>query len=224
MKIDYMCHMGDDLLVVNAARTSFSKESFKLTDKDAGLIAFLARERHLLPFRHPQVTLRCKAPLFVARQLGKHQVGMSWSEESRRYIKTDPEFYWPAKWRKAADNVKQGSSDEEIKDYSSLWQFDSIEQDIDSFLDESLTFYNHLLASGLAPELARMVLPQAVEISWVWTGSLLSWVHMVKERTHPTAQRETQEFARMVEEIVAPLYPVSWEALMKDRSEKESES
>ncbi len=139
MQIEYVAHSGDDLLVVDCARASFGKQSdweyydvdgrgpskspshcgeyfniAKLSDKDAKLINYLAREKHVLPFRHPTVTLRCKAPLFVARQLMKHQAGMSWSEESRRYITTEPEFYFPDKWRKKAENVKQGSSDEEV--------------------------------------------------------------------------------------------------------------
>jgi len=116
MKIEYMTHSGSDLLVVNAARCSFGKEVEELLVMDERLINFLAREHHLLPFRHPQITLRCKAPIFLARQLGKHQVGFSWSEESRRYITNEPEFYWPDKWRKAAENVKQGSSNEEFPD------------------------------------------------------------------------------------------------------------
>lgn len=110
MKVELMCHSGSDLLVVNAARCSFGKESEweyvpheeiadcevqVLSDKDKKLINYLAREKHVLPFRHPQITLRIKVPIFLARQLGKHQVGMSWSEESRRYVTTEPEFFWP---------------------------------------------------------------------------------------------------------------------------------
>src|SRR5690606_33303835 len=121
---------------VNAARASFGKESKwaieetigdgdqteypgrmrVLSARDSRLLNFLAREKHMLPFRHPQVTLRCRAPIFVARQVGKHQTGMSWSEESRRYITTEPEFFWPDKWRKKAEDVKQGSSDEELEE------------------------------------------------------------------------------------------------------------
>ena len=117
MQVQYITHSGSDLLVVNAARVSFAKESKEFNNKDEKLIKYLTEHEHWLPFRHPHVTLRCKAPMFVARQLGKHQVGFSWSEESRRYIDTPPEFYWPAKWRKRADSVKQGSSDEPAADH-----------------------------------------------------------------------------------------------------------
>lgn len=222
MEVEYMCHSGDDLLVVDAARASFGKQSewdwqlfpefpgsedmeerAVLKEKDVKLIKFLAREKHMLPFRHPTVTLRCKAPLFVARQLGKHQAGMSWSEESRRYITTEPEFYWPDRWRKKADNVKQGSADEPA----------DTTVDLEWYVGVAMGAYEKMLDDGVAPELARMILPQNMMITWVWTGTLLAWNHMIKERTAPTTQRETQEFARMVEQIMNDIYPVSMAAL-----------
>lgn len=231
MRVEYVCHSGSDLLVVDAARASFGKQSewevvgdndgeevLALSAKDTKLINFLAREKHMLPFRHPTVTLRCQAPLFVARQLGKHQAGMSWSEESRRYITTEPTFYWPDKWRKKADNVKQGSTDEpseymhDEKYGGGNW--DTINEYVqDEVVGTVVKTYEDMIAKGVAPEQARMILPQNMNITWVWTGTLLAWVHMIKERTAPTTQRETQEFARMVEHIMRQLYPVSMEAL-----------
>lgn len=226
MKVEYVCHSGSDLLVVDAARASFGKQSewevtgpehdvtVKLSDKDTRLIHFLAREKHMLPFRHPTVTLRCRAPLFVARQLGKHQTGMSWSEESRRYITTEPEFYWPNKWRKKADNVKQGSSDEEFPErFFDGYQVVGTQEVLQQHVDYTIGLYKELLINGMAPEQARMILPQNMMITWVWTGTLLAWNHMISERTASTTQRETQEFARMVEQIMNDLYPVSMEAL-----------
>ena len=111
MNATYLDHMGSDLTIVNAARVSFKKFSKKFNDKDEGLINYLAREGHWLPFRHPHVS---KAPLFVARQAGKHQVGMSWSEVSRRYVDSPPEFYKPTSWRGRAEDKKQGSSDKTV--------------------------------------------------------------------------------------------------------------
>ena len=249
MKVELVTHSGSDLLVVDAARASFSKKSemvvvktevevdeegrsyaeypeFGLSNRDVKLVNYLARERHMLPFRHPQVTLRCKAPLFVARQVGKHQTGMSWSEESRRYITTEPEFFWPDKWRKKAENVKQGSSDEEVKTYGHVWGFDYAEEDFratDTIQDSAeyvlahcVTTYNKMLEAGVAPELARMILPQNMYVTWVWTGSLLSFVHMIKERSADGAQKETRDFAVMVAEVIEPLYPVSYKALMEN--------
>ena len=375
MKVEFMAHSGDDLLVVDAARASFGKSSewetaivygedehgdfeeeiHVLSARDSKLLNFLAREHHLLPFRHPQITLRCKAPIFLARQLGKHQVGFSWSEESRRYITNEPEFYTPTMWRKKAENVKQGSSSEKIKlpvtgkcavcgtpltypedeairaahvarvrfcsgkcqmrshrarfpydnrmrhwkssakdrgleftivaedltwpdkcpyldvelDYggqggdkhdatASLDRIDSskgyvpgnvqiisnlanrMKNDASSedlvkfaknvlavhtgtfveasssyegYLDSIKAAYKRLIESGVAPEQARMILPVSQEVTWVWTGSLLGFYQMYAQRSFPTAQKEARDFAALVEEIIEPLYPVSWAAL-----------
>ena len=219
MKIEYVTHSGDDILVVNAARASFGKESEweyvpheeiadcevqVLSDKDKRLIDYLAREKHVLPFRHPQITLRCKAPIFLARQLGKHQVGMSWSEESRRYITDDVEVYTPDVWRGKADNVKQGSSDEEIIEAHAVNTV---------VVGKALEGYKELLRLGVAPEMARMILPQAAMTTWVWTGSLLSFYQLYKLRSEAHAQREAQHFAEMIKAEVSKLYPESWAAL-----------
>ena len=224
MKVELMDHSGSDLLVINAARASFGKESewqyvphaeiadcevAVLPAKDTKLINYLAREKHVLPFRHPQVTLRIKVPIFLARQIGKHQVGMSWSEESRRYITTEPEFFWPDKWRKKAENVKQGSSDEVFEGMES----NSIRAQFYDACDEAIECYRAMIKKGVAPEQARMILPQNMYITAVWTGSLLSFYQMYKLRSEAHAQKEARDFAEMVKEVVAPLYPESWKAL-----------
>lgn len=228
-----MDHSGSDLLVVNAARASFGKESewelgeeintdtgayFEkvLSAKDKKLINYLAREKHVLPFRHPQITLRIKVPIFLARQLGKHQVGMSWSEESRRYVTTSPEFFWPDKWRKAAENVKQGSSEEEVtvlKVGEGSYYSTTPRAVTESALRHAVFAYTEMLKGGVAPELARMILPQNMYITTVWTGSLLSFYQMYKLRAEAHAQKEARDFAEMVKDGVAPLYPESWKAL-----------
>ena len=230
MHVEYMTHSGDDILVLNAARASFGKETEwerqhwdpatgiedvdlrEMSERDNKLLNFLAREKHMLPFRHPQITLRCRAPIFVARQVGKHQTGMSWSEESRRYITTEPEFFWPDKWRKAAENVKQGSSDESVEQVYSNSPLTP--QYLAEYVQtKAVDAYTSLLSAGVAPELARMILPQNMMCTWVWTGSLLAFFHMYKERSHPTAQKETRYFAELVREVVEPLYPYSWKVL-----------
>lgn len=226
MQVELVDHHGSDLLVVNAARTSFAKESKEFDAKDAKLINFLAREKHVLPFRHPQITLRCKAPIFLARQLGKHQVGLSWSEESRRYIDSEPEFFWPDKWRKRAENVKQGSSDEEFKGYVYHEYTDrdvphefqhgvdqGAEDVAQGVVEHCVNAYKAMLYAGIAPEQARMILPQNMYVNWVWTGSLLSFFEMYKLRSEGHAQREAQDFAQLVKDIVSKLYPISWQAL-----------
>ena len=195
-----------DLLVVNAARCSFDKEHGTYDEeKDTRLINYLAREKHLLPFRHPSATLRIYAPIFVFRQLGKHQVGFSWSEVSRRYISSQPEFWVPKEVRKKADNVKQGSSEETLPN---AWIEDFQQQN-----KSCLHTYNTLLKAGASPEQARAVLPQSMYTTCVVTGTLLGWHHLYTQRTEEHTQRETQEYARLIGAVMGELFPRSWEAL-----------
>ena len=239
MKVDYIDHMGSDLTVVNAARVSFDKESTAvdweyldfghssgdfvaiLNDNDVKLIKYLAEHNHWTPFGHCQATFRIKAPIFVARQLGKHQVGMVWNEVSRRYVDSEPEFYEPEVWRKKADNVKQGSSDEAVR--PSLNTIPIVEWNDD---DEGTTgsylpihsvateVYKRLLDEGVCPEQARMVLPQSMYTQWYWTGSLAAWARVCKLRLDPHSQKETQEIAEMISGYMSDLFPVSWKELM----------
>jgi thymidylate synthase (FAD) len=210
--VELLNHTPDgDLLVVNAARCSFDKEHKEFDEeKDARLINYLAKHKHLLPFRHPNVTIRIHAPLFVLRQLGKHQVGFSWSEVSRRYIKTNPEFYLPEEdnIRARPDNIKQGSSgiiNDSYKAFSLLE--DSYEQ--------AFQEYCNLLDLGVCPEQARILLPQAMYTTTVTTGTLLGWHHMFTQRTEEHTQQETQQYAIRIGDILNYLYPISWKALCK---------
>ena len=174
MKVDLINHTDNgDLLVVNAARCSFDKEHEEFDiEKDTRLINYLAREGHVLPFRHPHATLRISCPIFVHRQLGKHQVGFSWSEVSRRYITSEPEFFEPFQYRKSAANVKQGSSKELHEDSGSY------RKRMQSHVVSSVNLYNQMLDEGVCPEQARMVLPQNMYTTSVVTASLLGWHHL----------------------------------------------
>ena len=200
----------DDLLVVNAARCSFDKQHEEFDfEKDAKLINYLARERHVLPFRHPNVTLRIHAPLFVLRQLGKHQVGFSWSEVSRRYIDSEPEFYSPVVFRARPDKgIKQGS-----KHVEPFGKNDFCRERYDNAEQVAYNEYKRLLTAGVAPEMARAVLPQSMYTTTVTTGTLLGWHHMYQLRTEEHTQYETQRYAKAVDLILKELYPVSWTAL-----------
>lgn len=219
IKVDLIDHMGSDITVVNAARVSFDKASSYEEDReglwylkasDARLIQYLATHDHWTPFAHPQLTFRIKAPLFVARQLGKHQVGLVWNEVSRRYVDSEPEFYLPPVWRKRAENVKQGSSDEAAADS------DGLRLRVNEMYGRMLGNYEGLLAQGVCPEQARMVLPQAMMTEWYWTGSLAAFARVVKLRLDPHSQMETQEVARGIEVHLERLFPVSWAALGGD--------
>lgn len=223
MQVTLVDHMGTDLSVVNSARVSFDKESgwdyvaehpfpgvsFSnevLKDSDAKLIGYLAKHNHWSPFAHTSIQLRVKAPIFVARQLVKHQVGGVWNEVSRRYVDSEPEFYFPEVWRGRPVNAKQGSSGE-VSD--PMWG-----QAAQEHVKNSLAWYLSAIDAGVAPEQARMVLPQNMMTEWYWTGSLMFFCRVCRERLAPGAQQETREVAEQIAEIVAPLFPVSWSALM----------
>ena len=219
--IDYM---GDDISVVNAARVSFNKrseyehyiENPTLPEKDAKLIKYLAKHNHWTPFAHTCLSFRIKAPIFVARQLGKHQVGGVWNEVSRRYVDTEPEFYFPSEWRGRAENVKQGSSDTSIDitiDYGT-GLFGGIRDPFYSTIEESLDSYNTILEKGVCPEQARMILPQNTMTEWIWTGSLPFFTRVIALRTDPHTQQETQEVAKRLKEEIPKCFEHSLTALL----------
>lgn len=208
MEVTYLDHMGSDKMVVNAARVSFGKsvQEFR-PDKDARLLAFLARHKHELPFAHPHVSFHFKAPIFVARQLAKHQVGFVWSEISRRYVKDAPELYWPREWRKGSPDIKQGSTDEVFEDKFGITERAEVAA-------RSLVWdYKRLVAEGCCAEQARMILPQNMFTEWHWTGSLLGWARVWGLRVKPDAQRETREIVEKIGPKMAELFPYSWKAL-----------
>jgi thymidylate synthase (FAD) len=220
MAVELVDFMGDDLTVVNAARVSFDKESdwiecadefgkLYLKDNDAKLIKYLAKHNHWSPFAHCSASFRVKAPLFIARQLQKHQVGFAWNEVSRRYVDNEPEFYIPYGWRARADNVKQGSSSE-------LVQHKMYADDIYKLqIKESLWCYKRLLEIGVCPEQARLILPGCTMTEWIWTGSLYGWSRVCKLRLSEYTQKETQTVARAIDSSMSKLYPESWSALME---------
>ena len=207
-EVSYMTHMGSDDLVVDAARVSFDKQAEAYGPaRNESLITFLAREEHTAPFTHPHATFRCTATFFVARQLGKHQVGGTWNEVSRRYVKTSPDYWKPTAFRAAGADVKQGSSPDTHKRSASF---------IDEYHDiciDAIATYNKMVALGICPEQARAILPQGVYTNWVWTGSLLFWSRVYNQRSKSNTQLETQEFAELLGEQMASLFPLSWKAL-----------
>lgn len=209
MDVRYIDHMGTDDRVVDAARVSFAKIAANYSeDQNAKLIRYLAKHNHWSPMAHPQITLYVKAPIFVARQLVKHQVGGVWNEVSRRYVDSEPEFWFPEQWRgRPEGSMKQGSSG--VMPESAMWDSAAKEH-----VKNCLAWYESAIASGMAPEQARMILPQNMMTEWYWTGSLMFFVRVCRERLAPGAQLETREVAEMIVEKVAPLFPVSWSALM----------
>ena len=211
MKVELIDVMGSDLTVVNAARVSFDKHHTELEDNDEKLIAYLAKHGHWTPFGHPQIQFRISAPIYVARQLVKHQVGLVWNEVSRRYVDTIPSFYITDKWRSRAENKKQGSGKE-------LVTLEGTDYDmIQAAHTASVDSYSHLLAKGIAPEQARMVLPQSMYTQWYWTGSLYAFARVCKLRMSPDAQEETKQIAEQIACKTQYKFPISWKYLLSER-------
>ena len=211
MKVEILDVMGSDLTVVNAARVSFAGESEEFGSRDKKLVRYLAAHGHWTPFAHVQVQLRIKAPVFVARQLVKHQVGLVWNEVSRRYVDFTPEFHAPEAWRKRAPNKKQGSLDETIDNdsllYNSYWDLMTKAEDL----------YSFMLEKGVAPEQARMVLPQSMMTEWYWTGSLVAFARVVSQRLSEDAQYECRIVAEKIDQLLVNHEPISysWSCLTK---------
>ena len=211
IKATYIDRMGNDLTVANAARVSFGKTSEmeddpwgppKLKEKDAKLIRYLAKHKHISPFGHCFASFHVKAPIFVARQLVKHKF-LRWNEISRRYVDDEPELYTPYAWRGRSADKKQGSEGVvNVGDWgSSGWA--------------ALKAYKDLLSHGVAPEQARMELPQSTMTEWYWSGSLDAFADMCNLRCKPDTQAETREVADQISDKVKELFPVSWGALME---------
>ena len=202
MNVKLITHMGNDLSVVNAARVSFAKEHKEFKEPaDTRLINYLAKHNHWSPFGHASMQFHIKAPVFVARQLVKHQVGLVWNEVSRRYVDEEPEFYTPREWRCAAENKKQGSSNETVE-YNILPAYKFARQ-----------CYENMLNKGIAPEMARMVLPQSMMTEWYWSGTLYAFARVCNLRCKPDAQKETQNVGWGIDKYARELFPTSWIAL-----------
>jgi thymidylate synthase (FAD) len=206
---------GDDLTVVNAARVSYNKEATELTPKDAKLIKYLAEHNHTTPFFHPQVRMRLKMPIFVAREWFRHQIGFARNEVSRRYVDYEPEMYSPTLVRARDAKLKQGSKAEPVQQNSLAV---TMIQDIN---DRAMETYEDLLKLGTAPELARTVLPQGMYTEFIETGSLAAYARLCGLRLDPAAQFEIRLYADAVRSLLMEKFPVSWRALMREEAKDE---
>jgi thymidylate synthase (FAD) len=201
---------GSDLTVVNAARVSFAKESHEFSEQDGKLVKYLAKHNHISPFFHPQIHMRIKMPIFVAREWFRHQIGFARNEVSRRYVDTPPECYIPTpeNIRARDPKLKQGSKSEPVA------EAERVHAIVKEITEESMGVYDSLLKSGVAPEIARMVLPQSMYTEFVETGSLAAYARLCNLRLDPTAQKEIREYADAVVKLLEPRFPVSWKALI----------
>tara|TARA_B100000686_G_scaffold213679_1_gene220660 strand:- start:3576 stop:4217 length:642 start_codon:yes stop_codon:yes gene_type:complete len=208
--VELIDHMGSDASVVNAARVSFGKRIKEMSEGDTKLIRYLAKHNHWSPFGHASVQFRIKAPIFVARQLVKHQVGLTWNEISRRYVEYEPEFYEVDTWRGRPINKKQGSSEEEIVWIDRSTRTDALQSQVETI---ALKNYNRMLEAGVAPEQARMILPQSMMTEWYWSGTLYAFARVCNLRCAEDAQYETRIVANLINDECEKLFPISWTEL-----------
>lgn len=209
MQVSLIDYMGNDNSVVDAARVSLSKQASQFSDEqNHKLISYLANHNHWSPFSHVTISIRLKAPIAIHAQMMKHTVGFAHNTTSRRYISDTPEFFIPTFRSKPVGNIKQGSG--EVHSYNALLQ-----ERYTTVVSKCITEYEKLIIDGVAPEQARFVLPQGVMTEWVSTGSLYAWARLFNLRTDSHAQKEIQTLAHMIELIVEPLFPISWQALTR---------
>jgi thymidylate synthase (FAD) len=234
MKVTFIDKMGSDLSVVNAARVSFSKTSdwvyedveemdpegrsvlhykkpIGLKEGDERLIKYLSEHNHWTPFGHASLSFHIKAPIFVARQLVKHTVGLVWNEVSRRYVNSPPEFYFPECWRQTHENKKQGSYEDVFVDLNQNQQ-----SGVKALAGKCSEWYSKLLELGVCAEQARMILPQNMYTEWYWSGTLYAFARVCNLRCKQDTQKETRVIADQISTIAAKHFPVSWKYLKKN--------
>jgi thymidylate synthase (FAD) len=200
---------GDDLTVVNAARVSFDKVSTEFKPADQKLIAYLAKHEHVSPFFHPQVRFRIKMPIFVAREWFRHTIGFARNEVSRRYVDSVPECWVPRaeEIRERDAKVKQGSKSTPIQGAEEVYEI------LSEHTRSTIALYESLLAKGVAPEVARSILPQSMYTEFIETASLAAIARLCHLRLGPDAQKEIRDYAGAVSELMSTAFPVSWAAL-----------
>jgi len=217
--VSYISHMGDDLTVVNAARVSFSNKHTEFVTDEMQL-ARTGKDEHFSPFCHPQITLHMRMPIFVARQFMKSTVGVAFNEVSRRYVDDTPAVFKPLAdaWRLRAANIKQGSSSDTVTQ-SELFPFQG--KPIDENVGLTLDLYEELIEKNVAPELARVILPLSTYTEFWVTMSLAAAFRIYRLRTHSHAQKEIQDYANAMGELITPLFPYSWKHMVAFEENKQ---
>jgi len=221
MNVELVDHMGTDLTVVNAARVSFNKQSEEFKGGDEKLIRYLAKHNHWTPFGHCTLQFRIKAPIFVARQLVKHQIGLTWNEVSRRYVKDAPDFFMPESWRANPESAKQGSSDTETIEYLNKKGY--VNDKVEVLYIKALKLYNQMLDAGVCAEQARIILPLSAFTEWYWTGSLYAFARVCKLRCAKDTQKETRYIANRISKEVQDVFPVSWKYLKGENDNNDNQ-
>ena len=190
-EVELLSHFGDDLMIVNIARVSYGKQVTSFEEKDIKLINYLVKHKHTSPFRHPQLQFRITCPIYVERQLFKHQVGLSANSISGRYVDFSDTYSRIDEWRKQSKSSKQGS-DGAIEEQLAASEIEA------GIIGYCKTAYQKLIELGVSKEQARTILPLNLNTSFIWTGSMLSFIHLFNLRIKPDAQQETREVAQMM--------------------------
>jgi thymidylate synthase (FAD) len=196
--------LASDLAVVNGARVSFNQESEEMSDRDAGLIRFLVRERHGSPFEHGYFRFLVKAPLFVVREHHRHRAGHSYNEWSGRYSKMDAEFYIPDNVRTQVGkpgNYSFEPVDDQVRD--------EVRREIEENAQHAFEAYERMLEQGVAKEVARAVLPLSTYTKYYWSCNPRSLMHFCGLRNHENAQYEIRQYAAAAETFLERLMPVT---------------
>lgn len=194
--VELLSVFGDDLSICNCARVSYNKNAADYSEEqNAKLIKYLVEHKHTSVFRHPQLQFRIQCPIYVERQLFKHQVGMSANSLSGRYVDFSDSYSVIKEWRKQSKSSKQGSEGS----VNNQLECSKIEHEIISTCKEA---YQKLLELGVSKEQARTILPLNLNTTFIWTGSLLSFFHLFNLRLKEDAQFETREIAKQMLELV----------------------
>jgi thymidylate synthase (FAD) len=199
MKVELLNTMGNDLMIVNVARVSYGKWSHELSDKDIKLLKYLKDHKHMSPFYHPKLQFRIQCPIFVERQLHKHQVGMNLQNQyeynsiSGRYVDFSDSYFDLKQLRYQSLDSKQGSSDDLLPNDNDYFMVK-----YNNHIRNSANLYNEMVEFGIAKEQARMILPLSLNTQFIWTGSLLAYLHLFDLRLKKDAQKETRIIVKQI--------------------------
>lgn len=226
--VTYVDHLGSDLRIVESARISYKSPS-KGEEQDEKLLRYLWRNKHTSPFEQCSITYNIKMPIFIMRQFVRHRT-FRINEQSARYTKMTPDFYYPSVWRQQDIKNIQGSTvgnDWCTNPNLVVPHRDDMghmgESDADYYLKEhceySYELYNSMLTAGIAREMARMVLPVNLYTEIYVNCDLHNLLHFIQLRFHDHAQWEIQQYAKAMFDIVEKIYPKTAK-IFKDTNEK----
>ena len=197
--------MGNDEEVENAARISYGEGTRKVS-QTRNLIRYLMRHKHTSPFEMCEVKFHIKLPIFIMRQLVRHRTA-NLNEYSGRYSIMSDEYYLPQGdyLQKQSSTNNQGR--DEVHPNKGALQFE-----FNRIYDNANIAYHNLLEEDLAREIARAVLPVANYTEVIWKIDLHNFFHVIKLRADSHAQREIQDYANAMYELVKPHFPMCCEA------------